>query len=113
VTRDFSQKEGIIYDEILTFIRIFISLAAVFFFGKLHQIDVKTVFLNGEVEQEAIHGKNPIDCSKLRELGMEELTVSLQSLGFTKSIVDPNLYIKIVCYLRMIPYRKGNFDSSD
>jgi hypothetical protein len=41
-------------------------------------------------------GKNPIDCSKLRELGMEELTVSLQSLGFTKSIADPNLYIKIV-----------------
>jgi hypothetical protein len=66
VTHDFSQKDGIIYDKILTFIRIFISLSAVFFcFGKLHQIDVKTVFLNGEVEQEAIHGKNPIDCSKL------------------------------------------------
>jgi hypothetical protein len=41
-------------------------------------------------------GKNPIDCYKLRELGMKVLTVSLQSLGFTKSIADPNLYIKIV-----------------
>jgi hypothetical protein len=30
VTRDFSQKEGIIYDKILTSIRIFISLVAVF-----------------------------------------------------------------------------------
>jgi hypothetical protein len=27
---------------------------------------------------------------------MEELTVSLQSLRFTKSIADPNLYIKII-----------------
>jgi len=41
-------------------------------------------------------GNNPIDCSKLRLLDMEELTVSLQSLGFTKSIPGPNIYIKIV-----------------
>jgi hypothetical protein len=40
-------------------------------------------------------GKNPIDYNKLRELGMKVLTVSLQSLGFTKSIANPNLYIKI------------------
>jgi hypothetical protein len=57
VARGFSQKEGIDYDEIFapvtryTSIRIIISLASVFYW-KLHQMDVKTSFLNGEVEQE-------------------------------------------------------------
>jgi hypothetical protein len=57
VARSFFQKEGIDYDEIFapvvryTSIRIIISLAAVFGW-KLHQMDVKTAFLNGEVEQE-------------------------------------------------------------
>jgi hypothetical protein len=67
----FSQKEGIDYDEIFapvtryTSIRIIISLASVFCW-KLYQMDVKTTFFNGEVEQEVyieqpegfvIHGK--------------------------------------------------------
>jgi hypothetical protein len=53
----FSQKEGIGYDEIFapvaryTSIRIIISLSSIFNW-KLHQMDVKTAFLNGEVEQE-------------------------------------------------------------
>ena len=57
VARGFSQKEGIDYDEIFapvaryTSIRIIISLATVFGW-KLHQMDVKTAFLNDEVEQE-------------------------------------------------------------
>jgi hypothetical protein len=71
VARGFSQKEGIDYDEIFApisrynSIRIIISLATIFGW-KLHQMDVKTAFLNGEVEQEVyieqpegflIHGK--------------------------------------------------------
>jgi hypothetical protein len=67
----FSQKEGIDYDKIFapvaryTSIRIIISLTSVFDW-KLHQMDVKTVFLNDEVEQKVyieqlegfvIHGK--------------------------------------------------------
>jgi hypothetical protein len=71
VARGFSQKQGIEYDEIFahvaryTSIRIIISLATVFCW-KIHQMDVKTSFLNGEVEQEVymeqpegfvIHGK--------------------------------------------------------
>jgi hypothetical protein len=71
MARGFSQKEGIDYGEIFapvaryTSIRIIISLASVFDW-KLHQMDVKTAFLNGEVEQEVhikqlegfvIHGK--------------------------------------------------------
>jgi hypothetical protein len=57
VARGFSQKEGIDYDEIFapvarySSIRTIISLAAVFGW-KLHQMDVKTAFLNGEVEEE-------------------------------------------------------------
>jgi hypothetical protein len=52
VARVFSQKEGIDYDEIFapvakyTSIRIIISLAS-FFYWRLHQMDVKTAFLNG------------------------------------------------------------------
>jgi hypothetical protein len=57
VARGFSQKEGTDYDEIFslvssyTSIRVIISLASIFN-CKLHQIDVKIAFLNGEVEQE-------------------------------------------------------------
>jgi hypothetical protein len=57
VARGFSHKEGIDYGEIFslvaryTSIRIVISLATVFGW-KLHQMDVKTTFLNDEVEKE-------------------------------------------------------------
>jgi hypothetical protein len=36
-------------------------------------------------------GKNPIDYNKLREPSLKILTVSLQSLGLIKSIVDTNI----------------------
>ena len=57
MARGFSQKEGIDYDE--TFapvsrynsIRVIISLASIMGW-KLHQMDVKTAFLNGEIEEE-------------------------------------------------------------
>ena len=57
VARGFSQKEGIDYDETFTpvvrysSIRVIISLASVMGW-KLHQMDVKTAFLNGEIEEE-------------------------------------------------------------
>ena len=57
VAHGFSQKEGIDYDETFapvaryTTIRMVISLAAVLGW-KLHQMDVKTTFLNGKVEEE-------------------------------------------------------------
>jgi hypothetical protein len=119
VTRGFSQKEGIDYDEIFalvaryTSIRIIISLASIFDW-KLHQMDVKTAFLNGEVEQEVyiekpegfvIHGKESHVCKLKKALyGLKQalrawygrIDSFLQSLGFSKSIADPNLYIKIM-----------------
>ena len=57
VARGFTQKEGINYDETFapiaryTTIRTIISLVAVFGW-KLHQMDVKTTFLNGKIEEE-------------------------------------------------------------
>jgi hypothetical protein len=119
VASGFSQKEGIDYDEIFahsaryTSIRVINSLALVINW-KLHQMDVKTAFLNGEVEQEVyieqlegfvIHGKESHVCKLKKALyGLKHasrawhgrIDVFLQSLGFSKSIADPNLYIKIV-----------------
>jgi hypothetical protein len=57
VAHGFSQKEGIDYEEmfspvaIYTSIRTIISLAAKMKW-KLHQMDVKTTFLNGVIEEE-------------------------------------------------------------
>jgi hypothetical protein len=77
-------------------------------------MDVKTVFLNGEVEQEVyieqpegfvIHGKESHVCKLKKALyGLKQAPRAwygkidnfLQSLGFSKSIANPNLYIKIV-----------------
>jgi hypothetical protein len=57
VRRGFSQKEGEYYDETFssvaryTSIRAIISLAASMGWN-LHQMDVKTTFLNGAIEEE-------------------------------------------------------------
>jgi hypothetical protein len=57
VARVFSQKEGIDYEETFspvsryTLIRTIIALAAKMKW-KLHQMDVKTTFLNGVIEEE-------------------------------------------------------------
>ena len=57
VARGFSQKEGIYYEETFTpvarytSIRSVLSLTAVMKW-KIHQMDVKTAFLNGVVEEE-------------------------------------------------------------
>jgi hypothetical protein len=57
VARGFTQKEGINYEETFspvvryTSIQAIISLASVLGW-KLHQMDVKTTFLNGKIEQE-------------------------------------------------------------
>ena len=57
VARGFSQKQGIDYEETFapvaryTSIRTIIAIASIMGW-KLHQMDVKTAFLNGKVEQE-------------------------------------------------------------
>ena len=57
VARGFSQKEGVDYEETFapvahyTSIRMIIALASIMGW-RLHQMDVKTTFLNGEIKEE-------------------------------------------------------------
>ena len=57
VARGFSQKEGIDYEETFAPVARYTSIRAIMALAtklerKLHQIDVKTIFLNGVVEEE-------------------------------------------------------------
>ena len=65
MARGFSQKEGVDYEETFapiaryTSIRSVLSLAAVMKW-KIHEMDVKTSFLNGIVEEE-VYVEQPLD----------------------------------------------------
>ena len=81
---------------------------------KLHQMDVKTSWLNGIIEEEVyiehpegfiVHGKECHVCKLKKDLyGLKQAPCTwygwidgiLMSLGFTKSEVDLNLYHKVV-----------------
>jgi hypothetical protein len=57
VAKGFTQKEGIEYEETFTLVARYTSIQTIislaFVLGwKLHQIDVKTTFLNGKIEHE-------------------------------------------------------------
>ena len=114
VARGLSKVEGIDYEETFalvaryTSIRTIIALAASMGWT-LYQMDVKTAFLNGEIEEEiyieqpdgfVIHEKESHVCRLKKALyGLkhaprawyEKIDGYLMSLGFNKSVVDPNL----------------------
>ena len=95
-----------------TSIRTIISLASVMD-CILHQMDVQTTFLNGVNEEEVyigqpqgfvVHGKESHVCKLKKALyGLKQAPRAwylkidgyLMSLGFTKSVADPNLYYKV------------------
>jgi hypothetical protein len=111
--------EGIDYEETFapiaryTSIRTIIELAASMGW-KLHQMDVKTTFLNGEIEEEVyieqqegfvIHEEKSHVCRLKKALyGLkqahrawyERMDGFVMSLSFSKSVADPNLYYHIV-----------------
>jgi hypothetical protein len=118
-TRGFSQKECIDYEETFvlvaryTSIRTIIALAAKMKW-KLHQIDVKTAFLNGVIKEE-VYIEQPqgfeIEDRKSRVYKLKKALYGLKqaprawygridnfltSLGFTKSKADSNLYFKVM-----------------
>jgi hypothetical protein len=112
VARGFSQFEGVDYDETFapvvryTSIRVVISIAAEMGW-KIHQMDVKTAFLNGLIEEEAYieHGRESHVCRLKKALyemkqapraWYSRIDAYLQQLGFEKSEVDPNLYFIMV-----------------
>jgi hypothetical protein len=109
VARGFSQKEGIDYDEIFalvsryTSIRVIISLASVFNW-KLRQMDVKTAFLNGEVEQEVyieqpkgfvIHKKESHVCKLKKSLyGLKQALRAVDECSYRR---HPPAYKPVRC----------------
>jgi hypothetical protein len=115
----FSQKEGVEYEETFapvaryTSIRTIIALATKMKW-KLHQMDVKTTFLNGVIEEEVYieqpqgfeveDRKTHVFMLKKYLYGLKQaprawygrIDSFLKSLGFTKSKDDPNLYFKVM-----------------
>ena len=106
----FSQKEGIDYETFapvvrFTSIRTIIALAATMGW-KLYQMDMKTTFLNGEIEEEVyieqpegfkVHGKETHVCRLKKALyGLKQAPRAwygridgfLVKLGFNKSDAD-------------------------
>jgi hypothetical protein len=115
VVRGFSQKEGIDYDETFAHVARYTSIKTIISLSwKLHQIDVKTAFLNGQVEDEVyieqpegfvVQRKESHVCKLKKALyGLKQALRAwyaridgyLQSLDFSKSAADPNLYFKVI-----------------
>ena len=114
VAQGFSQKEGIDYEETFspmvryTSIRTILSLAKVMKW-KVHQMDVNTTFLNGEIKEEVyveqpqgfeVQARETHVCRLKKDLyGLKKAPRArydridnfLMSLGFKQRSVDPNL----------------------
>jgi hypothetical protein len=119
VARGFFEKEGIDYEETFapvaryTSIRTIIALATKMKW-KLHQMDVKTTFLNGVIEEEVyieqpqgfgVEDRKTHVCRLKKALyrlkqapraWYGRIDSFLMSLGFTESKDDSNLYFKVM-----------------
>jgi hypothetical protein len=114
VALGFSQKEGIDYEETFAHVARYTSFKTIIALAakmkwKLHQMDVKTTFLNGVIEEvvyieqprgfEVENIKNHVSRLKKDLYGLKQaprawygkIDSFLMSLGFTKSKVDSNL----------------------
>jgi hypothetical protein len=119
VARGFSQVEGVDYDETFALVARYTSIRAVISIAaemgwKIHQMDVKTTFLNGLIEEEVyieqpqgfeVHGRDSHVCRLKKALyGLKQaprawysrIDTYLQQMGFEKSEADPNLYYIVV-----------------
>jgi hypothetical protein len=119
VARGFSQVKGVDYDETFAPVARYTSIRAVISIAtkmgwKIHQMDVKTAFLNGLIEEEVyieqplgfeVHGRESHVCRLKKALyGLKQaprawysrIDAYLQQLGFGKSEADPNLYFIVV-----------------
>ena len=116
VARGFSQVEGIDYEETFTHVARYTSIRTIIALAsalgsRLHQMDMKTAFLNGEIEEEVyieqpdgfvIHGKESHVCRFKKALyGLKHAPRAwyaridgyLMSLSFSKSVVDAKLVL--------------------
>jgi hypothetical protein len=113
MARGLSRKEGIDYEETFSSVARYTSIRDILAIivvmkWKVHQMDVKTTFMNGIVEEEVYveqsQGFETHVCRLNKSLYELKQAVRawygridsfLMSLGFTKSKVDPNLYYKV------------------
>ena len=124
VCKGYAQMEGIDFDETfapvarLEAIHIFLSLMAHMNF-KIYQMDVKSVFLNSELEEEVymeqpegfLYGDDPTYVYRLKKALYRlkqaprawycRLDKFLLNSGFCKGTVDSNLYVKSEDYQKI------------
>jgi hypothetical protein len=119
ISHGFSQKEGIDYEETFSLVARYTSIRTIIALAtkmkwKLHQMDVKTTYLNGVLEEEVyieqpqgfeVENRKTHVCKLKKALyGLKQAPGAwygridnfLTSLGFTKSKVDSNLYFKVM-----------------
>uniref|UniRef100_A0A1J3K4I8 Retrovirus-related Pol polyprotein from transposon TNT 1-94 n=2 Tax=Noccaea caerulescens TaxID=107243 RepID=A0A1J3K4I8_NOCCA len=117
VAKGFNQKEGIDYCETFSpvsrkdSLRIILALVAQYDL-ELHQMDVKTAFLNGDLEEEVymrqpegfiIEGQEDMVCKLKKSIyGLKQASRQwylkfdeiITNFGFKENIVDPCIYLK-------------------
>jgi hypothetical protein len=119
VARGFSHIKGIYYDETFSLVARYSSIRSIFALSvqmgwRIHQMDVKIVFLNGIIEEEVyieqsegfeIFSSESHECRLKRALyGLKQaphawytrIDSYFTGLGFTKSEADANLYQIVV-----------------
>ena len=115
VVKGFRQREGIDYDEVFAPVSKYSTLRALLSTAatddlEIHQLDIKTAFLNGELE-ETVYCEQPpgyeqgsgLACRLHKALyGLKQaprawharLRTELNAMGFSESAADPALFIK-------------------
>lgn len=138
VARSFSHKEGKFYNETCSLVAKYTSIRSIisvtFIMGwKLHQMDVKTTFLNVVIKEEVfieqpqgfvIHWKESHVCRLKKYLyGLNQAPMTwyhrignyLMRLVFTKSKADPYIYYMVddACPLILVLYVDDMFRTGD